>query len=794
MVEALNIWVKGIVQGVGFRPFVYRLAKRYLINGWVLNAADGVHIHAEGESKLLDEFVMEISDNAPAAAQVKEIEMQEAVLEDFDSFEIRLSDENRSEETTLVSPDLALCADCEAELFDPANRRYRYPFINCTNCGPRFTIIKGLPYDRKSTSMHGFKMCPTCEGEFGDPTDRRFHAQPDCCWGCGPKVSWRVGGASAPVWGAACEESDAIFQKAVDLLLEGGIVAVKGLGGFHLCCNADDPQAVATLRSRKHRDGKAFAVMAKDLQTVEALCQVSPEEKRLLTGAQKPIVLLRKKPDASLAPGVADGLSELGVMLPYTPVQALLLHDFAEAGGRLLVMTSGNRHDEPIVIDDEEAAVSLEGVADAFLGNDRPILSRFDASVVRVLDFGAYGSAVQVIRRARGFAPQPVQLGEKVIPSVQGAPCVLGVGPEQKATVCLLRGRQAFVSQHVGDLEDAQTYDAWLDASQRLQDLFQAKPDLVAYDMHPEYLSSKWAAAQGLPRANVQHHHAHIVAAMAEADVAGPVCGFAFDGTGYGVDGQIWGGEVLLANCSDFERFANLAYVPLPGGAAAVKDPYRMAYGVLWAYDLLEHPGAQRVLDRLGDKASLLDQMIEKGLNTPFTSSAGRMFDAASALLGLCRDSSYEGEAAVLLEAAADRSVAFDERYAIAIVKNQATESSTAQDTSVLLLDMEATFRALLDDVVAGVSPQVAAARFHWAFAQALVQVALLVQALYGITDVCLAGGVFMNRFLAETAVPLLAEAGFTVILGKDLPSNDGAVSLGQAVIAWHAMVDEKQD
>ncbi|MDO4182742.1 MAG: carbamoyltransferase HypF [Coriobacteriia bacterium] len=824
MTDALRIHVTGIVQGVGFRPFVYRLAKKYLISGWVLNATDGVHIHAEGESALVDEFVLELSEHAPAAAQVKEITLTEVPLEDFTTFEIRQSEQAAVQQTTLVSPDLATCADCERELFDPADRRFRYPFINCTNCGPRFTIIDRLPYDRPRTSMKAFPMCEACAQEYANPADRRFHAQPDACWDCGPKVSWSVveprageaagagaspaagagaspsaapaaGAAPATVaWGTTRAESDAIFAAAVDLLKRGGIVAVKGLGGFHLACDADNPQAVATLRQRKARDGKAFAVMMADCATVRTVCEVSPEEEKLLTGAVRPIVLLHKRADAQLAPGVADHLPELGVMLPYTPVQHLLLHDFAAAGGRMLVMTSGNVHDEPIETDDDQARQRLAGVADAFLGNSRPVLSRFDDSVVRVLDFGAAGTAVQVLRRARGYAPAPITLGEAVLPARGESPCVLAVGPEQKSTVCLLRGNQAFVSQHVGDLENAETYDAWLQAKDRLTSLFQETPTLLAFDMHPEYLSSKWAAKQSTPRANVQHHHAHVVAALAEAGVAGPVCGFAFDGTGYGVDGAVWGGEVLLANCENFERFANLAYVPMPGGAAAVKNPLRMAYGVLWAYDLLEHPAAASALEQLGQSTQLLDAMIEQGLNTPYTSSAGRLFDALSALLGICPHPTYEGEAAIRLEAAAAPGVPFDERYALAVVKNQATETSTAQDTSVLLLDAAPAFAAALDDLAAGVDPGVIAARFHQAFAAVVVQVAQLVQALYGVATVALTGGVFMNRTLMEAVVPALANQGFTVVLNKELPPNDGGVSLGQAVIAWHAATEQRSE
>lgn len=863
MIDALDIHVKGIVQGVGFRPFVYRLAKKYLINGWVLNAADGVLIHAEGESNLVDQFVMELADNPPAAAQVEEVELKEVPLEDFTSFEIRFSDEAAVERTTLVSPDLATCDECVSELFNPNDRRYRYPFINCTNCGPRFTIIDGLPYDRARTSMAAFPMCERCAAEYAEPLDRRFHAQPDACFECGPHVSfaWRSEQGDLQIeWGETREKSDALFAQAVEVLRAGGILAVKGLGGFHLVCDAWNAEAVAELRRRKRREGKAFAVMVASADDARKVCQVSDAEKRVLAGAQRPIVLLRKRADAALAAGLADHLPELGVMLPYTPVQHILLHDFtqacaegraADAAGAahvdganaasrppMLVMTSGNVHDEPIVIDDAEAYERLADIADAFLGNDRPIRARYDDSVVRVID-AAGEPAVQFIRRARGYAPAPLSFasaegcaaasgaaGEAaadaaiVAGSAASAPAscanasvVFAVGPEQKNTFCVARSGEAFVSQHIGDMENAETYDAWLEAKARYEQLFDVASTCVALDMHPEYLSSKWAREQELPLIEVQHHHAHIASVLGEHGLEGPVCGFAFDGTGYGVDGAIWGGEVLLANRQAFERFANFAYVPMPGGAAAVKNPLRMAYGVLWAFDLLEHPVAQRALEQLEGSADVLEQMIEQGINTPYTSSVGRLFDAASALLGVCTQPLYEGEPAILLEAAlgeGPREVAAEgscagasgtldapvaaaddaeaaERYAIGIVKNTATETSTAQDTSVLLFDAAPTFAALLDDLQAGVPTATIARRFHDAFVAAIVQGAELARALYGIETIVLSGGVFMNRYLAEHALAALSAAGFTVALNRDLPPNDGCVSFGQAVVAWAA-------
>lgn len=859
MIDALDIHVKGIVQGVGFRPFVYRLAKKYLINGWVMNAVDGVHIRAEGDEKLVDEFVMEISENAPAAAQVTEIELREVPLEPYDGFEIRFSDDGEAAETTLVSPDLATCADCQRELFDESDRRYRYPFINCTNCGPRFTIIDELPYDRASTSMRDFEMCEACRREYEDPADRRFHAQPDACFACGPHISWSENAGETVAWGDTRAASDAIFARAAALLLEGKILAVKGLGGFHLVCDANNAQAVALLRERKRREGKPFAVMMASLDDVRGVCEVGVEEAAVLAGAARPIVLLRKQLGAAFAPGLADALPELGVMLPYTPVQQLLLHDFAaavEAAGAtgaaaaagaseaalvanppMLVMTSGNLHDEPIVIDDAEAYQRLATVADAFLGNNRRILTRFDDSVVRVIRAGTAGETVQMIRRARGYAPAPIAVAlpaaddaaTQASNSDEAAPAgsrtIFAAGPEQKNTFAFLRtgaaegagdvaaaSAQAFVSQHIGDMENAEVFDAWLEAKRRYEALFDLAADGLACDLHPEYLTSKWARERAalhqppLPLVEVQHHHAHIAAVMGEHALAGAVCGIAFDGTGYGADGNIWGGEALLANRQDFERFANFAYVPMPGGASAVRRPLQMAYGVLWEYDLLDHPAAAEVLAPLGEaQRETLETMIDQGINTPVTSSVGRLFDAASALLGICTEPTYEGEPAILLEAAlgdaaervATRAGVADggtadagaagggAAYRIDVVKNTATDTSTAHDTSVVLLDAAPVFQALLDDKAAGVSVPVIARRFHDAFVDAIVQVAHLVQALYDITTIALSGGVFMNRYLIEHAASALEAAGFTVALHRELPPNDGCISFGEAVVTY---------
>lgn len=684
----VHIHVTGIVQGVGMRPFVYREAMAHGICGWVLNAGDGVHIEAHAPADALDAFVAALSAHAPAAARVERVDI--ADLEpggwsaaDEQGFRI-VASQDQTAHTTLVSPDIATCDDCLRELFDPADRRYHYPFINCTNCGPRFTIIRSLPYDRAATSMNCFPMCPECAAEYADPLDRRFHAQPDACFDCGPHITWReavngdaCGNSSAtPAVGTTREASDAIIERCVELLASGGIVAIKGLGGFHLACDASNEQAVAELRRRKRRSNKPLAVMVRDLADVERLCHVNDVERGLLAGSIRPIVLLRRRavcgsdgdsPDALvLAPSVAHDLPELGVMLPYTPLQHLLLAVAEARGMHALVMTSGNLSEEPIETDDDLAWERLvaAGIADALLGNDRAILSRYDDSVVRVVN-----GAIMPVRRARGYAPQPLPL-----PALDGAaPCVLACGPQQKATIALTRedasgASTCFMSQHIGDVENGATFDAWNAARARLEDLFDLAPAALVCDLHPSYLSSQWAREQareqGLPLIEVQHHHAHIASVMAEVIAEGQlapdarVLGIAFDGTGAGTDGTIWGGEFLVAGLADFERAAHLRTWALPGGAASVRDARRNAFALLSELGLLEHPGATGILGSLDEQArSITTTMIERSINSPRTSSMGRLFDAAAAILGICGTATYEGEPAIELEAAAWRAL-----------------------------------------------------------------------------------------------------------------------------------------
>ena len=682
----VHIHVTGIVQGVGMRPFVYREAMAHGICGWVLNAGDGVHIEAHAPAKAIDGFAAALSEHAPAAARVEHVDVADLTPASWDAADEQgfriVASQDQTEHTTLISPDIATCDDCLRELFDPADRRYHYPFINCTNCGPRFTIIRSLPYDRTATSMDCFPMCPKCAAEYADPLDRRFHAQPDACFDCGPHITWREaeddmeleGSGATPAVGSTRETSDAIIDRCVELLANGGIVAIKGLGGFHLACDASNEQAVAELRRRKRRSNKPLAVMVRDLADAERLCHVDDAEHSLLAGSIRPIVLLHRRavgegdsPDAlTLAPSVAHDLPELGVMLPYTPLQHLLLAAAEARGMHALVMTSGNLSEEPIETDDDLAWEHLvaAGIADALLGNDRAILSRYDDSVVRVVD-----GTVMPVRRARGYAPQPLSL-----PALDAvAPCVLACGPQQKATIALTRedadGHVAcFVSQHIGDVENGGTFDAWNAARTRLEDLFDLAPAALACDVHPSYLSSQWARERArehnLPLIEIQHHHAHIASVMAEAIAVGQlttdarVLGIAFDGTGAGTDGTIWGGEFLVASLGSFERAAHLRTWALPGGAASVRDARRNAFALLSELSLLEHPGAEQLLGGLDEQTrSVTATMIERSINSPRTSSMGRLFDAAAAILGICSTATYEGEPAIELEAAAWRAL-----------------------------------------------------------------------------------------------------------------------------------------
>lgn len=805
----VHIHVTGIVQGVGMRPFVYREAMVHGICGWVLNAGDGVHIEAHAPADALDAFVAALSEHAPAAARVEHVETMDLAANGWNAanekgFRI-VASQDQTAHTTLVSPDIATCDDCLRELFDPADRRYHYPFINCTNCGPRFTIIRSLPYDRAATSMDCFPMCPKCAAEYADPLDRRFHAQPDACFDCGPHITWReavngntCGNSSAtPAVGTTREASDAIIDRCVELLAGGGIVAIKGLGGFHLACDASNEQAVAELRRRKRRSNKPLAVMVRDLADVERLCHVSDVERGLLTGSIRPIVLLRRRavcesgdsPDAlALAPSVAHDLPELGVMLPYTPLQHLLLAAVEVCGMHALVMTSGNLSEEPIETDDDLAWKHLiaAGIADSLLGNDRAILSRYDDSVVRVVD-----GAVMPVRRARGYAPQPLPL-----PACDGTvPCILACGPQQKATIALTREgtngeATCFVSQHIGDVENGATFDAWSAARARLENLFDLTPAALACDMHPNYLSSQWARERArehsLPLIEIQHHHAHIASVMAEAIVAGRlapdarVLGIAFDGTGAGTDGTIWGGEFLIAGLADFERAAHLRTWALPGGAASVRDARRNAFALLSELGLLEHPGAAGLLGTLDEQTrSVTATMIERGINSPRTSSMGRLFDAAAAILGICDKATYEGEPAIELEAAAWPALG---GKTVRLDGNHAGVFTSADDSPIL--DPQPLIESLLNGIEAGTPADRLALEFHIAITHATTHIACEICNRENLDTVALSGGVFMNRLLLQLLTHELKDAGLAVLVPHTVPVNDGCIAYGQAAIA----------
>lgn len=810
----VHIHVTGIVQGVGMRPFVYREAMAHGICGWVLNAGDGVHIEAHAPADALDAFVAALSEHAPAAARIEYVEVVDLAANGWDAADEQgfriVASQDQTAHTTLVSPDIATCNDCLRELFDPADRRYHYPFINCTNCGPRFTIIRSLPYDRAATSMDRFPMCPKCAAEYADPLDRRFHAQPDACFDCGPHITWReavngdaCGNSSAtPTVGTTREASDAIIERCVELLASGGIVAIKGLGGFHLACDAANEQAVAELRRRKRRSNKPLAVMVRSLADTERLCHIDDAERDLLAGSIRPIVLLRRRtvsedndgsPDIlALAPSVAHDLPELGVMLPYTPLQHLLLAAAEVCGMHALVMTSGNLSEEPIETDDDLAWEHLvaAGIADALLGNDRAILSRYDDSVVRVVD-----GAVMPVRRARGYAPQPLPL-----PALDGAPsCVLACGPQQKATIALTREgtngeAPCFVSQHIGDVENGGTFDAWNAARTRLEDLFDLAPAALACDVHPSYLSGQWAREQArkcnLPLVEVQHHHAHIASVMAEAIAAGQlttdarVLGIAFDGTGAGTDGTIWGGEFLVASLGGFERAAHLRTWALPGGAASVRDARRNAFALLSELGLLEHPGAARLLDSLDEQTrSVTATIIERGINSPRTSSMGRLFDAAAAILGICDKATYEGEPAIELEAAAWRALSSESACPAGNIAGFSVTESSRPD-ACHVLNSRSLIEALLEGTRAGTAAYRLALDFHVSVARSSARIASDICVHEGIDTVALSGGVFMNRLLLQLLARELKSAGLTVLVPHTVPVNDGCIAYGQAAVA----------
>jgi hydrogenase maturation protein HypF len=753
--EARRVNVNGIVQGVGFRPFVYQLAARYGLKGEVANTAAGVSIHIEGPAEGLRAFEADLSARRPPLAHIVEVQSLPEPLGNFSEFRIVASRPGDAM-TTLISPDVAVCEDCLRELFDPADRRFHYPFINCTNCGPRYTIIDDIPYDRPKTSMRCFVQCPQCQAEYNDPLDRRFHAQPNACPACGPRV-FLTDNAGHDV---AAEDP---IAAAAGILRRGLVLALKGLGGFHLAADALNAGALSRLRQRKLREEKPFAVMAPDLATLRTFAAAGPEEEALLGSIERPIVLLPKRRPQALCEEVAPRNPYVGVMLPYTPLHHLLLRQ----GFTALVMTSGNLSEEPIAIDNEEALARLSGIADFFLIHDREIYLRSDDSVVR-----RAAGETRFLRRSRGFVPMPVFLKDKLPP-------VLACGAELKNTVCLTRGNQAFLSQHIGDLENLATYEFFQKTIAHLERILEVRPEIVACDMHPDYLSTRWAEEQpGVRLHRVQHHHAHVAACMAEHRLEGPVIGVACDGTGYGPDGTVWGGEVLLADAKGFERAAHLACVPMPGSAAAIREPWRMA--VSYLYDAFGAGLLDLDLPVLaatgGDRLTLMLEMITRRVNSPLTSSLGRLFDAVAALAGLRRRVSFEGQAAMELEMAAD--AATDAAYDV--------DWQGGHPVQVLPAPV---IRGVVGDLRQGVSAGTISVKFHNTLIRLFTELCCRIRGERGLDRVVLSGGVFQNTRLLSGLIPALSARGFHVYSHRLVPPNDGGLALGQALIA--AAADE---
>ena len=749
---ATRLTINGIVQGVGFRPFIYQLARRHGLAGEVANTTAGVSLVLEGPADRIQCFIDDLPRRKPPLAHIVEISTTPARVKGFTAFSI-VKSRGSATRATLISPDVMVCDDCLAEMRDPADRRFGYPFINCTNCGPRYTIIDDVPYDRPKTSMRHFTMCTRCQAEYDDPDNRRFHAQPNACPVCGPRVTL------CDAQGTAIETDDPIGD-AARRIRDGRIVAVKGLGGFHLAVDAANDKAVMRLRERKHREEKPLALMCDSLARIRSIAQVNPAEERLLTSIQRPIVLLEKRADTPIAASVAPGNRCFGIMLPYAPLHHLLL----DVGFTALVMTSANLSEEPIAIDNAEALRRLGNIADDFLIHDRDIYLRSDDSIVR-----HSAGFMRPLRRSRGYVPVPVFLKDEL-------PKVLACGAELKNTVCLTRGRQAFVSQHIGDLENRATDDFFRLTIGHLKRILDIAPEVVACDLHPDYLSTRYARETvDLPVVAVQHHHAHIAACMAENKADGPVIGLAFDGTGLGTDGTIWGGEVLVADYQGFTRAAHLQAVPMPGSSAAIREPWRMALGHLRAAfgeipDLTDLP-----LDRFADPQPIriVLQMMEKQLNSPLTSSLGRLFDAVAAIVGLRGRVAFEGQAAIQLEAIADDTETG--RYPFAWDDDA---------SGPMIIPSAPMIQAVVEDVRDGRSPAVISARFHNTLVVLFDALCRELRNRTAIDQVALSGGVFQNDRLLTGLSSALAKSGFTVLTHRLVPANDGGLSLGQAVIA----------
>ncbi len=762
-IQGARIHIDGVVQGVGFRPFVHGLAQRLQLTGWVRNTSAGVDIMVDGTSAALSTFLEALGRDAPALARIDDIRSESIEASGFTAFEIVHSEEIEGAFQP-ISPDVSVCADCLRELNDPRDRRYRYPFINCTNCGPRFTIITGIPYDRPNTTMSTFEMCADCAAEYHDPEDRRFHAQPIACPACGPHI-W------CEVRGKVVAEREAALEYARQSLMEGKIVAVKGLGGFHLACDATNPEAVETLRGRKLRIEKPFALMMPDLATVEAHCFVSENERALLLARERPIVILERRPESEIAESVAPQQHTLGVMLPYTPLHVLLL-EAADNFPAALVMTSGNMSEEPIVTQNEESRERLAPLADVFLMHDRGIQTRCDDSVVRISEDDLYP-----LRRARGYAPYHIRLA-------WDSPSILATGGELKNTFCLTRERYAFLSHHIGDMENFETLQAFEQGVRHFERLFRVQPSALAYDLHPDYMATRYALVraeqENMPAVGVQHHHAHIAACMAEHGLCGdrPVIGVAFDGTGYGEDGAIWGGEFLLADYANYRRAYHLDYVPMPGGDAAVREPWRLALawleqaGLEWQGDLAP------VRASSDDERQALQRMLRIKLNAPLTSSMGRLFDAVASLADVRQRINYEAQAAIELETRVDMDE--ESAYAFALRESQ--------------IDPLPVIQAIVADLRAGVAQGQIAARFHLAVAQMVDRVCRLLQKQEGISDIVLSGGVWQNQVLLSRTMNLLGQSDLRVYLHRQVPTNDGGIALGQAAVAAHRLQRNQPD
>ncbi len=771
-IHGRTIHINGIVQGVGFRPFVYGLAARHDLTGWVRNTSAGVDIEVNGRSEALDAFARALLSDAPPLAHIDTVRVQEVPANGFSCFQI-VASAAENDAFQPISPDVSICPDCLRELFDPADRRYRYPFINCTNCGPRFTIIRDIPYDRPLTTMAGFDMCPTCRAEYEDPADRRFHAQPVACPECGPHVWLERCERPAPARSPSGEDA---VQAARRLLMAGKVVAVKGLGGFHLACDATNPTAVATLRARKLRRDKPFAVMLPDLAAVERYCIVSDAERALLTSTARPIVILHKRAEGGIACLCSPGQETLGVMLPYTPLHYLLLEQ-ADGFTDALVMTSGNLSEEPIVTGNDDARMRLAPLADALLLHDRDIHTRCDDAVMRVTAVDGKPQPLPV-RRSRGYAPFPVYLPWQ-------APPILATGAELKNTFGLSRGPYAFLSHHIGDLENYETLLAFEQGVDHFERLFRVRPQAIAYDLHPDYLASRYALERAgrdhLPAIGVQHHHAHIAACMVEHGLAGdaPVIGVAFDGTGYGDDGTIWGGEFLVADYSGYERPLRLRPVPLPGGDRATREPWRMALAWLHAAGLDWQTGLPPVLHALRSTdygyrlLRAVEHQLRHGTNAPLTSSMGRLFDAVAALIGVRQVVNYEAQAAIELEALVDAHESCC--YPVALCDGE--------------LDPRPLLCELTEDLAHGLDVPVLAARFHNTIARATADACVWLREERPELDTAvLSGGVWQNQTLLLRTVPLLEECGFRVLTHTRVPPNDGGLALGQLAIAAYQL------